>query len=335
MEITNLNLLSISIFIFTIIIVFYLAFKWYKKQIKINTDFKNLAVKKYFFVKYVFLILAFFTIFISVFGIRSGISNYDKKEWIDIVFVLDVSKSMNVADIWWKEDFTRLDFAKQSISEYVENNLNNRYWLVIFSWDAVASSPITSDANLFLSILNNVDYRNLVSQWTNFNKAFELWFDRFNFTTDKSWALILISDWWEWEDTIDKTFLSKLKTDKVQVLIWWVWTEKWWKIITWVDVFWRVSYQTYMWDYVVSKFNPSNLELLSSIFNSKFEVLSSSSDIRKFENSINKIQTKVIENNHTGSKLDFSRSLSFISFLFFSLYLLLYIFEDKLYYFKK
>lgn len=335
MEITNLNLLSVSIFILTVIIVFYLAFKWYKKQIKININFKNLATRKYFYVKYVFLILAFFTIFVSIFGIKSGISNYDKKEWIDIVFILDVSKSMNVADIWWKEDFTRLDFAKQSIFEYVSNNLNNRYWLVIFSWDAVASSPITSDLNLFLSVLNNVDYRNLVSQWTNFNKAFELWFDRFNFTTDKSWALIFISDWWEWEDTIDKTFLSSLKTDKVQVLIWWVWTEKWWKIITWVDVFWRVSYQTYMWDYVISKFNPSNLELLSSIFNSKFEVLTSSSDIRKFENSISKIQTKVIENNYSWSKLDFSRSLCFISFLFFSIYLICYIFEDKLYYFKK
>lgn len=335
MEITNLNLLSVSIFIFIVIIIFYMAFKWYKKQIKININFKNLATRKYFFVKYVFLILAFFTIFISIFGIKSGISNYDKKEWIDIVFVLDVSKSMNVADIWWSQNFTRLDFAKQSISEYVSNNLNNRYWLVIFSWDAVASSPITSDLNLFLSILNNVDYRNLVSQWTNFNKAFELWFDRFNFTTDKAWALILISDWWEWQDTIDKTFLSKLKTDKVQVLIWWVWTEKWWKIITWVDVFWRVSYQTYMWDYVISKFNPSNLELLSSIFNSKFEVLTSSSDIRKFENSISKIQTKVIENNHSWSKLDFSRSLTFISFIFFSLYLICYIFEVRLYYFKK
>jgi len=335
MEITNLNLLSVSIFIFTVIIVFYLAFKWYKKQIKININFKNLAVTKYFYLKYVFLILSFFTIFVSIFGLKFGISNYDKKEWIDIVFVLDVSKSMNVADIWWSQNLTRLDFAKQSISEYLANNLNNRYWLVIFSWDAVASSPITSDLNLFLSVLNNVDYRNLVSQWTNFNKAFELWFDRFNFTADKSWALILISDWWEWEDTIDKTFLSKLKTYKVQVLIWWVWTEKWWKIITWVDVFWRVSYQTYMWDYVVSKFNPNNLELLSSIFNSKFEILTSLSDIRKFENSISKIQTKVIENNHIWSKLDFSRSLTFVSFLFFFLYLIFYIFEDIFYYFKK
>jgi len=118
-------------------------------------------------------------------------------------------------------------------------------------------------------------------------------------------------------------------------LIWWVWTEKWWKIITWVDVFWRVSYQTYMWDYVVSKFNPNNLELLSSIFNSKFEILTSLSDIRKFENSISKIQTKVIENNHIWSKLDFSRSLTFVSFLFFFLYLIFYIFEDIFYYFKK
>lgn len=334
MEITNLNFLSVFLYIIISIIVFYLAYNWYKKQVFVNLNFKKLSVHKYFFVKYIFLILSFLIILFSIFGIKSWVSNSLKQNWIDIVFVLDVSKSMLVADIWGNDNFTRLDFAKQSISDYITNNLNNRYGLVIFSWDAVSSVPLTSDLNLFSSVLKNVDYRNLISQWTNFTKAFELWFDRFNFTDDKSGALIFLSDGWEWTDSIDNDYLSKLKSDKIQVFLWWIWTEKGGKIITWVDVFGRVSYQTYLWDYVVSKYNSDNMKLLSSIFDARYETFSSSADIKKFENDISKIETKVIENKASTTKQDFSRTLSFISFFFFILYLVFYMFEDRFYFVK-
>jgi len=39
----------------------------------------------------------------------------EKSNAIDIVFILDVSKSMNVADISSDNTYTRLDFAKEAI----------------------------------------------------------------------------------------------------------------------------------------------------------------------------------------------------------------------------
>ncbi|MDR3150334.1 MAG: VWA domain-containing protein [Candidatus Peribacteria bacterium] len=51
-----------------------------------------------------------------------------------MVFVLDVSKSMNVADISSNDySYTRLLFAKNAIAEFVANNSNNKYSLVIFA----------------------------------------------------------------------------------------------------------------------------------------------------------------------------------------------------------
>jgi hypothetical protein len=44
------------------------------------------------------------------------------------MFVLDVSKSMNVADISdGHYNYTRLDIAKKAISDYVVKHDNNRY----------------------------------------------------------------------------------------------------------------------------------------------------------------------------------------------------------------
>ncbi|MDR2640906.1 MAG: hypothetical protein LBC61_06525 [Candidatus Peribacteria bacterium] len=53
---------------------------------------------------------------------------------MDIIFALDVSKSMNVIDIFSNNSsYSRLEFAKGAISDFVSNNLENRYSLVIFA----------------------------------------------------------------------------------------------------------------------------------------------------------------------------------------------------------
>ncbi|MDR1987837.1 MAG: VWA domain-containing protein [Candidatus Peribacteria bacterium] len=50
------------------------------------------------------------------------------------MFVLDVSKSMNVFDIFSNNSsYNRLEFAKKAISDFITNNSENRYSLVIFA----------------------------------------------------------------------------------------------------------------------------------------------------------------------------------------------------------
>ncbi len=328
MQFTNINIFSILIFVLVLIIVIYVFFLHYKRQNLLNLNFKKLSVQKYFYVKYLFLILSFFILIISIFWPRWEISIVNWNEWIDIVFVLDVSKSMNVADISKDDTYTRLDFAKESIWNFVINNKNNKYGLVIFSWDAVSSLPLTNDLDIFLSVLNNVDYRNLTNQWTNFTKAFELAFDRLNYNNNKSSAIVLLSDWWEKEDLWS---LKKFKNDKkIEIYIAWIWSEKWWKIIIWKDVFGRISYQTYLWDFVVSSLNSSNLEYISDIFSWKYIKIDNYSDINKFSSYMKNIEKKVIENN-LNIKSDLSREITKISFIFFVLYLIIYFMENKLY----
>lgn len=337
MYFSNFNIFWVCIFLLLFLIVIYFFYVNYKKQLIINNTFKKLAKFKYFYIKNIFLLLSLLIVLLSIFWIKYWNEKLSNSTYgIDIVFVLDVSKSMNVADIKDENSYiTRLSFAKNAIKNYVVNNLNNRYWLVIFSGDAVSSVPLTTDKDIFLDVLDSVDYRNLLLWWSNFSKAMELWINRLLFSDDSSKALIFLSDWWE-ELDLDIKQLKKINNNKnIVYLFSWIWTQSWWKIIIWKDVYGRYSYQKYEGDYVISKLNEDNLKSISDIFDWKYIKFEQSSDINKFKNNLFEIENKIIETNFIWTKQDLSRYLSFISFIFFILFLFLYLFEDKIYFFNK
>lgn len=337
MYFSNLNILWVIFFIFLALVVSYFFYVNFKKQLIINNTFKNLPTTRYFYVKYIFLILSFLVIFLSFFWIRYWNNNsINTVKWIDIVFVLDVSKSMLVPDIKDENSYiTRLSFAKNTIKEYVVNNKDNRYWLVIFSWDAVSSIPLTTDKDIFLDVLDSVDYKNILKWGSNFSKALELAINRLSFSDDYSKALIFLSDWWEDWDLDIKTLKNLNNYKDIVYLFAWIWTEIWWKIIIWKDIYGRYSYQKYEWEYVISKLNENNLKNIAEIFNWEYHRFEKFIDINKFNKSISQIENKIIETNFIWTISDFSRYLAFGSFIFFILFLILYLYEDKFYFFNK
>ena len=323
--------------IWIVSVLWYFSYRNYKK---IELDFTWIINNKYSLIKYIFLILSLLTISLTIFGIKTGQEVFsDWKKWIDVVFVLDVSKSMNVADIESNNYiYTRLDFAKKAIADFVTKNIQNRYSLVIFAWDATSSVPLTNDTNFFLSTLNNVDYKNIHTQWTDFLKALSLAHNRLAISEDKSNAIIFISDWWdEWDlyKNWNKDNYNWLKSDKIKYFLAWVWTKNWWKIISWKDVFWRLTYQTYKNEFVISKLNEDNLKDLSWILDWEYQKLDKYSDVSIFNKKIDSIQKKVMDNNAFKDSIDSSRNIWFISFVFFIIYILLYLFEDKIYFLIK
>lgn len=333
MEITNFNIFYICIFLFFWFWMIYLFKRNYKKQKDFNNKYKLLSTNKYFFIKNLFLLFSFLVILISIFWIKY----WEKKSvnenlWIDIIFVLDVSKSMNVADIKDSDYYyTRLDAAKKAISEFVSKNKENRYWLVIFSWDAVSSVPLTNDLDIFQTFLVWVDYKNLTKQWSNFKKALELWIQRFtNISNDRSKALVFISDGWDNEDKINSDVIKNIiKNQKgINYYVLWVWSKKWWKIITWKDIFWRINYQTFNWDYVISKLNEDNLIEIKNWLSWKYFKISQINDLT---DSLNKLQKNVIKTDVNWEKENIWRYLAFVSFLFFIIFIILYLLEDKIY----
>ena len=327
MQLTNLNIFTILIFLAITWVVAYLWYQKYLMQNKFNNYYKLLA-KKDFFKKYIILWISFIIILFWIFGIKYWEKqNAWEANWIDMMFVLDVSKSMNVADISDSNyNYTRLDVAKAAISKYVANHRENRYWLVIFAWDAISTIPLTTDTDLFLTFLKWVDYRNLTVQGSDFNKALDLAINRFNTSDDRSKALVFISDWW---DDWDYRWLDIVIPKNISYFVVGVWTKSWWRIIKNTDPFWRPNYQKYKWQYVISKLNTDNLEQIADKLDWDFFIINKASDLYKLDKKINSLEKKSIKKWTSWELADYSRNLVILSFILFIVFMGFYLFENK------
>jgi Ca-activated chloride channel homolog len=72
--------------------------------------------------------------------------------WVDIVIVLDLSKSMLAEDI----KPNRIESAKQAIVQFVQSTNQNRIWLVWFAWKPFVFSPLTFDTTWLTSIVQKI-----------------------------------------------------------------------------------------------------------------------------------------------------------------------------------
>lgn len=93
-----------------------------------------------------------------------------KKEGIDIVVCIDVSKSMDAVDI----QPSRIERAKDQISLFIEQLQGDRIAIIAFAGESFVQCPLTDDygaAKLFLSLL---DTETVPSYGTNIGAALEM-----------------------------------------------------------------------------------------------------------------------------------------------------------------
>jgi dipeptide/tripeptide permease len=101
MQFTNLNIYSFSIFFLIFGLIIFLLIKKNNKRKKIEKKYKNLFENnKKNFLAEIFLAISLIILLFSIFAIKiSTKKNINNTKGLDIVFVLDVSKSMNTIDI--------------------------------------------------------------------------------------------------------------------------------------------------------------------------------------------------------------------------------------------
>lgn len=112
-----------------------------------------------------------------------------KREGIDIVFALDVSKSMLAEDI----APNRLEKSKQIINQIINSLQGDRIGLIAYAGSAYPILPMTSDYSIGKMYLQNANTNMLSSQGTALNQALH---QAINFFDDdqQSKLLILISN---------------------------------------------------------------------------------------------------------------------------------------------
>lgn len=180
------------------IVVVFFVFNYYWKTKK-QKEFGDLdLVKKLIpeysgfksILKFLLVILGLSAVIIAITNPRLGTKMETiKREGIDIVFALDVSKSMLAEDV----APNRLEKSKQIINQIINNLQGDRIGLIAYAGSAYPILPMTSDYSIGKMYLQNANTNMLSSQGTALNQAIN---QAINFFDDdqQSKLLILISD---------------------------------------------------------------------------------------------------------------------------------------------
>ena len=113
-----------------------------------------------------------------------------KKKGVEVIVALDVSNSMLAEDI----QPSRLERAKKAISKMVDRMENDRVGLIVFAGDAYVQIPVTSDYQAVKMFLPTIGPSTVPKQGTAIASAIDLAAKSFSPGTDRSRALIIITD---------------------------------------------------------------------------------------------------------------------------------------------
>ncbi len=186
------------LFILPLVVLLFLYNQYWKR--KKQHEFGDLElIKKLSPEKSVFKpVLKLITIALALVALILGLVNPKmgtkmetvKREGIDIVFAMDVSKSMLAEDV----APNRLDKSKQIVSQIINQLGNDRIGIVAYAGSAFPVLPITTDYGVAKMFLQSMNTEMVSSQGTSLEDAISLSATYFDDKSKTSKLLILISD---------------------------------------------------------------------------------------------------------------------------------------------
>jgi Ca-activated chloride channel family protein len=113
-----------------------------------------------------------------------------KREGVDIVFAVDVSKSMLAEDI----APNRIEKAKRLVSEIINQLASDRIGIIAYAGQAYPQLPITTDYGAAKMFLQGMNTNMLTSQGTAINEAIELATTFYDDDEQTNRVLFIVSD---------------------------------------------------------------------------------------------------------------------------------------------
>jgi Ca-activated chloride channel family protein len=248
-----------------IIVFFLLAFWWKKRAQKKFTDtllLEKLAPNKSTFktiLKLIFLIVGISFLVISLVNPKMGTKlKTVKREGVDVVFALDVSKSMLAEDI----APNRLEKAKQIISKIIDKLGSDRVGIIIYAGNSYPLLPITTDHAAAKMFLQNANPDMVSSQGTAINEALNLAKTYYNNDEQTNRFLIIISDGEDHQEE-SKQVVQNMSKEGIKVYTIGVGTEKGGPIPIKVSGS-LIGYKKHKGETVITKRKPDVLEAIAN-----------------------------------------------------------------------
>jgi Ca-activated chloride channel family protein len=183
--------------IILLVLLFIFILRWKKVTIKRIGDAR--LVKKLmqnhspvkFFIKFSIVVLAFAAIIIGAANPQKpGKSENVNRTGIDVMVVLDVSKSMLATDI----KPSRLEKAKQLLAKLLDKLQNDRIGIVVFAGRAYMQMPLTIDHGAARMYIQDASPDVVPTQGTVIADALQMANSAFNPKEKKYKTILLISD---------------------------------------------------------------------------------------------------------------------------------------------
>ena len=197
MELDEKKYLYLLFILPILVVIFLYNLYWKRKKQREFGDVelvKRLTPEKSVFksvLKFVILTLAFAFLIIALVNPKIGTKTETvKREGIDIVFAVDVSKSMLAEDI----APNRLDKTKQIISQVINELGNDRIGVVAYAGSAFPVLPLTTDYGVAKMFVQSMNPGMVSSQGTSLEEAIKMSESYFDKKSKTSKLVILISD---------------------------------------------------------------------------------------------------------------------------------------------
>jgi len=214
------NFLYLAILIPILIIINLLYMSWRKKVQKSYSDIELLnyiSPNRSNFKLNLKLVLESFAILFLIVALANPKIGTELKsinrEGVDIVFAIDVSKSMLAEDV----APNRLLRSKRIISEIINSLSSDRVGIVAYAAQAIPQVPLTTDFASVKNFLQIIDTNMLSSQGTSIDAALNLSVNFFDKNSETNRVLILISDG-EDHDDIPDALLNLISENNINLI---------------------------------------------------------------------------------------------------------------------
>jgi Ca-activated chloride channel homolog len=185
------------------IFLFWRLRRWKKKALASFGDrnIVNLMMPEVSFsrpgIKFLFFLLAYMMMITALADPQIGSRMEEVKgSGADIMILLDVSNSMLAEDL----APSRLENAKRSIAQLIDNLHNDRIGIIVFAGQAYVQLPVTTDYSAAKLFLNTINTDIVPTQGTAIGAAVDMAMQSFDFKNGISKAMIIITDGENHED---------------------------------------------------------------------------------------------------------------------------------------
>ncbi len=243
-------------------------------------------------------------------------NHFQTKKGIDIVAILDTSKSMTAEDFKPKN---RMAVAKDTLKEFIKKRKNDRLGLIAFGSDAITKAPITYDHSIINHHISNLSIGE-AGDGTAIGLAIATGINRLNQSLAKSKIMILITDGVNTAGQIDPISATKIAIKKgIKIYCIGIGTKEGAPI--------PIHHQTYGKRYarhpngqlILTTFDDTILKKIASMTNARYFNATNSSELKDVYKEINELEKSIVE---TSKSVEIIELFPFIIAVIASLFLI-------------